>query len=89
MSEGPFLSWPLVIEVCASLVVFPVIAVAIPIPTMVVLDPAMPAVPISGKIALPIVMRSYPVCPAIGRTRPIAGVPFVVTADGIPITFHP
>lgn len=62
-------------------VVVPAIAVAVVvmIPVVIVLEPAVVAVPIPREVALPIVVRRYPARAGIGRTRPVAGMPFVVS----------
>jgi hypothetical protein len=68
---------------------FAIIAVAVPIPTMVVLHSAALALPVAIVITLSIVARRYPVRSAIGRTSPIPIMPAVVTLDRIPIAVDP
>ena len=45
--------------------------------------------PVAIKEPLSIVMRSNPIGPRVGRPRPIAFVPLVMSACGIPIPLHP
>jgi hypothetical protein len=69
--------------------VFSIVPPTVTIPTVVVLKTATLAVPVSGKKAFSIMMRTDPMCPTIGRSGPITGVPFVVTSSRIPIAVYP
>jgi len=72
-------------------VIVPAIAVSVVvmIPSVVVLKAAAVAVPIAGKVAFPVVVRRYPARAGVGRTRPIAGMPFVVPSHRVPIALDP
>jgi hypothetical protein len=56
---------------------------------VVVLHPAVSAVPITSEITLSIVMRRNPVRSHVGRASPIAVMPHVAATDWVPITIHP
>lgn len=59
------------------------------VPSMIVLDAAMIAVPVAGKIFVTIMMRNDPVRAHVWRPSPITVMPPVMPTHGIPIAFHP
>jgi hypothetical protein len=59
------------------------------VPTMIVLDAAAGAFPITGKVARSIVMRRYPVGSGIRRPAPIPGMPSPLVPHRIPIAIDP
>lgn len=65
------------------------ISILIMIPPMIMLQPAPVAVPVPCEKLLAVVMRLHPPGACIGRTRPIAFMPFVVVAYGIPVAAYP
>lgn len=77
--------------VVVIVVIFPAAAVtvAIAVPVMVVLEVAARTIPIAGVVAAAFVARNDPTGTFIRRTRPVAAMPDVVAADGIPIAFDP
>lgn len=68
---------------------FAKIPVTVVIPVMIVLDPSMFAVPVSGKVARSIVSGANPVGTGVGGARPIAGVPSIPVSDRVPIARDP
>jgi hypothetical protein len=64
-------------------------AVAIVVPTMVVLDAAAITVPVAMIEALPIMARSYPASGGIYRAAPISGMPLITVPYGIPVAVYP
>ena len=75
---------PIVIVVIAV-----VIAVPIPVPTMIVFEAATIATPVASEEALAIMMRGHPCGAGIRRPAPVAGVPFVMATNWIPVAIHP
>jgi hypothetical protein len=71
------------------MVVVPKIAVMAAIRFVVVLHAAMTTIPIAREKLLAIVMRADPVGTFVRRTRPVAFMPAMVSAGGIPISVHP
>jgi hypothetical protein len=71
-------------------VVVPVmVALVIVVPAVVVLDAAVLAFPIAAVEALTVVTRAYPASALVGRARPIAAMPTIVAANGIPVAIDP
>jgi hypothetical protein len=66
-----------------------VAAVVIVIPSVVVFYAAAVAFPVTGVKAFTIVARADPAGSSVRRPRPVALMPAVVAADGIPITADP
>lgn len=75
-------------EVTALVMIVPVPVVMF-VESVVVLDAAVLAFPIAGKILAAIMTRGDPTRADVGRTGPISLVPLPVPADRIPISFHP
>jgi hypothetical protein len=65
------------------------VSVVVSIPMVIVFKATAVPVPITGEVALAIMMRRYPVSARVRRASPIAGVPFVVLSYRVPIAFHP
>src|SRR5207253_11246900 len=59
------------------------------VPAMVMTELAVVPIPISRVVLLPIVTRLYPPCTFICRPAPVAVVPLIVVAYGVPVTAHP
>ena len=78
-----------VILVMVVVVVAILVAVLVVIPVVIVFQPATVSVPVTRVILLSIMVRLDPSCAFIGRSSPIAVMPFVVVADRIPITTDP
>ena len=70
-------------------IVVAVIAVAITVPMMIVLAAAVFAIPITGVKSFPVMTRSYPARALVRRTGPIALMPPIAIADGVPVAVHP
>jgi hypothetical protein len=66
-----------------------VIAVSMVIRVVIVFNTAVVSVPVTRIITLAVVMWRNPVCSLVRRSCPIASVPFVMIAHGIPVAFHP
>jgi len=66
-----------------------VVAVLIAVPTMIVFEPAAIAIPVAGEEPLAIMMRCNPYGAGIRRLAPIAGMPFVMVTDWIPVAVNP
>jgi len=66
-----------------------VIAVVIAIPVVVVIETAVVAIPISGVVAAAFMARADPARAAVGRSGPIAVVPAISMAVGIPVAVDP
>jgi hypothetical protein len=65
------------------------IVVAVMVPMVVMVKAAVIAVPIAGVILAAFMARSYPMRSLVWRPCPIAGVPFVMPSDGIPVALNP
>jgi len=65
------------------------VAIAIAIPTVVVLDPSVVAIPIAFKKPSTFIPRPCPVRTCVWRPRPIAFMPLVAVAFWIPIAVYP
>src|SRR6266550_359611 len=65
------------------------VAIAIAIPTVVMLDPSVVAIPITFKKPSTFIPRSRPVRTCVWRPRPIAFMPLVAVAFWIPIAVYP
>ena len=78
-----------IVVIASSMMLFTIIAVLVMIPMMVMLDPAPLTIPIPGVIPLSVMMRHNPSRHRIGRKRPIAGMPFIMMPNGIPIALNP
>ena len=75
-----------------ALVLFAVtflVPLAVVVPAMIVFQPAAVSVPVTCVKLLSIVARSDPSSACVGWARPVAFVPFIVVADGIPIPVYP
>lgn len=59
------------------------------IPTMIVLDPAMLAIPISSEEPAAFVSGSNPVRPAVRYPSPIPVMPFIAVPDRVPVSVYP
>src|ERR1700682_2340790 len=70
-------------------VVIPIIALALTVPMMVVLDAAALTVPVAMIEALSIVARSHPAGGRVYRAAPIPGMPTIVAPYGIPVAVYP
>ena len=66
-----------------------IIPVAVPVPAMIVGQPAAAAFPVPVKKTLSIVMRRNPASPGIRRPAPIPIVPAVTASASIPVTVDP
>jgi lysylphosphatidylglycerol synthetase-like protein (DUF2156 family) len=71
------------------IVIAAMIAVTIAIPFVIVLEAAVISVPITGIKPLAVVTRADPVGALVGRSAPVAFVPAIVSAHGIPVTINP
>src|SRR5689334_9161206 len=79
------------LAIVVVIVVAPPSAVAIPIavPVMVMLESAARTVPVTGVIAAAFIVWNHPNCTFIRPAGPVATVPNVVAAHGVPVAFHP
>jgi hypothetical protein len=68
---------------------FAEIPIMVVIPMMIVLNPSMLAVPISGEIAGSIVIWGDPTGARVRGTRPIARVPLIMSSDRVPVAPNP
>jgi hypothetical protein len=59
------------------------------VPVVVVLDAAVLAFPIAAVEALTVMTRAYPASALVGRASPIAAMPAIVAANGIPVAIDP
>src|SRR5882724_1136533 len=66
-----------------------VIAVMVVIPFVIVLDTAVRAFPVTVVEPLPIMARAHPARTLIRRAAPIAFMPTIVAAGGIPVAANP
>src|SRR6516165_7162526 len=66
-----------------------VIAISLPIPMVVVLEPPMLSIPVAGIKPLAIVPRSDPARVLVWRSGPVPVVPLVVVADRVPVPLDP
>jgi hypothetical protein len=78
-----------VILVVVVVVVAILVAVLVVVPVVIVFQPAAVSVPVTRVILLSIMVRLDPSCAFIGRSSPIAVMPFIVVPDRIPITTDP
>jgi hypothetical protein len=78
-----------VIVVMAPVAAPVMIPFALPIPPVVMLKPAVIAMPVARKEPLAIVMRCYPFSPRIRQPCPITFMPLVSLPHWIPITGYP
>jgi hypothetical protein len=78
-----------VILVVVVVVVAILIAVLVVVPVVIVFQPATVSVPVTRIKLLSIMVRLDPPSAFIGRSSPIALMPFVMVADRIPITTYP
>jgi hypothetical protein len=65
------------------------VAVVAPIPTVVVLEPAVIPVPIALEVLSPLIPGTDPASAVVRRPRPVAIVPSVVSSCRIPIAIDP
>jgi hypothetical protein len=65
------------------------IAVMVTIAVVVMTDLAMIAIPVTGEVLLPVMVRLHPMCACIGRTRPVSLMPFIMAPYRIPVATHP
>ncbi len=79
---------PVVIAV-VIVVIAVVIAVPIPVPTMIVFEPAAIPAPVAVEVPFAIMTWGHPYRAGIRRPAPIAGMPFVMATDWIPVAIHP
>jgi hypothetical protein len=77
------------IVVVVVIVTIMVVAIAVMVPAMVMLDMSMRTVPIAHEVVPTFPAGTYPMSFSIGRTRPVAFVPDVAPAYGIPIAVDP
>jgi len=70
-------------------VIVAVVTITIVVRLVVVLETAMVAIPVTGVVAVAVMMRRYPMSTGIGRTCPVAGMPVVVAVYGIPLAINP
>src|SRR5262245_41610973 len=66
-----------------------VVAIMVVVPFVTVFKTAVRAIPISAVEPYTVMARAYPARTKIGRTRPVAGMPAIVSADRIPIAVNP
>jgi hypothetical protein len=59
------------------------------VPVMVVLESTMVSVPVPAVVSAAFMPRADPACARVWRQGPITGMPPIVPADWIPITFDP
>jgi hypothetical protein len=78
-----------VVALSAIVIAVPEIPVVAFIPMVVVIAPAVVAVPIAGEVSAPVVTRGYPPGVRVNGAGPVTGVPFIVIAHGIPVAIHP
>src|SRR6266566_9952367 len=69
-------------------IVVPVV-VAPAVPTMVVAELAVVAVPVAFKVELAIMTRLHPMCAGVSGTGPVSVVPFIVVAHRVPVAPYP
>ena len=77
------------VTVVIVIMIATVIAVMVVIPFVIVLDTALPAFPVTVVEASFIVARADPAGTLIRRAAPIAFMPAIVPAHGIPVTINP
>jgi len=75
-------------------VVIVIVAIVIPpvmvaIPTVVVLHTPAFTVPVANVIVSAFPAGSDPACRRVGDARPVAVVPLIVVAYGVPVAFNP
>ena len=70
-------------------VVFAKVALAVAVPTMIVLPPSAITLPIALEEALSIMAWRHPARRRIGRTSPITVVPLVMISDRVPVAVDP
>src|SRR5689334_16630271 len=66
--------------------------VAVPpiaVPSMIVVEPAAVAIPITFEELSSLIARTYPMRSAVGRTGPISVMPPVPSSNRIPVTVYP
>jgi len=82
-----------VIPLTSSAVVIAVIvaeiAIAIAVPSMIVLHPAAVALPVACKELAPVIARPNPAGARIRRTSPISVMPPITVSGRIPVTVYP
>jgi len=78
------------VVVVVILIVIPVlVSIMVMIPMVIVLQAAAITVPITRVKLLSVMVRFHPAGSRIRRARPVAFMPFIVMADGIPIATYP
>lgn len=75
------------VVVGSAIVVTVVVAAAVP--SMVVRDLAVRAIPVACVVELSIMTRSHPVGAGVRRARPVSVVPPIVVAHRIPVAPYP
>jgi hypothetical protein len=78
-----------VVVVPAVFVVFVVVPVVAVVRVVIVVNTAAISFPVTCIVPFAVVMRSNPVSPLVGRSSPIALMPFVMVANRIPIALYP
>jgi len=66
----------------------PPIAVAIPVPAVIVLKPAAVTVPVAVVITFALITRGNPTSTAVWRARPITLMPCVATIHRVPVSVY-
>ena len=86
-----FLVPTLVLAVVVVAVFMPAatVPIVVAVPMMVVFEMSARAVPVSAVVAPAFIPWHNPDCALIRPARPVAPVPVVVSADRIPVAFHP
>ena len=83
----------MILVVAAAMVIVivpaPVIAVVVAIPSVVVINVAVRAIPIAGVESLAVMTRSDPTRAFVRRAGPIAFMPTIASAAWIPISVNP
>jgi hypothetical protein len=87
--SSAFLLLLIVVVVLVVLAVFVVISVVAVVRVVIVLDTAAISIPVTCIVPFAVVVRSNPVSPLVGRSSPIAFMPFVVVSHRIPIALYP
>jgi hypothetical protein len=78
-----------VLVVLVVFVVFVVISVVAVVRVVIVLNTAAISFPVTCIVPFAVVVRSNPVSPLVGRSSPIAFMPFVMVSHRIPIALYP
>src|SRR6516162_4255394 len=66
-----------------------VVPIPVMVPVMVVLETPVRTAPVAGVVAALSIMWNDPDCANIGRTRPVASVPVIMTVRRIPVAVDP